>query len=177
MAVMGSGIQARQQLWGLSSVRNIESLSLWSRSRQNALRIAQEARERWLPDCEIRVLDEPDEAIRNATLIATTTASCHPIARFDSLRKGVHINCMGAHTQEQREIPRHILEGSTLIVENRETACAEAGEWHRNAFEIPSLLNADSLLENTTIFSSTGHAFYDLVTTSYLLRKLQSTTA
>lgn len=177
LAVLGSGVQARQQLWGLSSVRSIEKLSIWSRSRSNALRLGQEARELWLPDCEIRVVDDAEEAIQQASLIATTTASCQPIATFKSLKHGVHINCMGAHTPDSREIPREVLERSVLIVENRATACDEAGEWHRQATEVSSLVNGPSRVEDTTIFSSTGYAYYDLITTSYLLRKLRNITA
>ncbi|MEA3234656.1 ornithine cyclodeaminase family protein [Pseudomonas mosselii] len=173
LALLGSGVQARQQLWALSSIRTIEKLSIWSRSRNNALQLAREAAEIWLPNCKIEVLDDPEDALCQASLIATTTASCRPIAQFESLVPGVHINCMGAHTPESREIPRDVLQRSVLIVENQATACAEAGEWHRQAIEIGPLVNGPSRSDDTTIFSSTGYAFYDLVTACYLLNKLK----
>lgn len=174
LAILGSGVQAQQQLKGLSSVRNITKLKLWSRTQSNATQLAAMAKQNWLPNCDISVVDHPEQALHDATIIATTTSSHVPIADFSSLRPDVHINCMGAHTPESREIPHQVLKHSTLIVEDIDTACAEAGEYHNNAIEIPSLARLPSVQEDMTIFSSTGHALYDLLTTSYLLQKLHN---
>lgn len=172
LAVLGSGTQARQQLWGMSTVRNIQRLTLWSRSHNNAHALAEEARIKWLPNCDIRVVCEPEEALREATLISTTTSSCQPIATFRKLLPGVHINCMGAHTPQSRELPRSVLEQATLIVENRCTACAEAGDLHQSALEVSELVNGPTHFHDSTVFSSTGYAVFDLITTAYLLSKL-----
>jgi ornithine cyclodeaminase len=97
------------------------------------------------------------------------------LARFSDLLPGVHINCMGGHTVESREVPLELLRASTLIVEDLPTAIAEAGEVHANAITLGQLVQGDSgpLRAVRTIFSSTGHAFLDVITTAHLLRELE----
>src|SRR5262249_50693579 len=84
----------------------------------------------------------------------------------------VHINCVGAHTEGSREVPRELLQKSVLIVEDRPTAISEAGEIHRGAIEIKELpaLDPSELRKRPSIFSSTGHAFLDLLATAHVLR-------
>jgi ornithine cyclodeaminase len=127
---------------------------------------------------EVRIApcESLDEAARDADVIGTATASTTPLASFSALSPGVHINCMGGHTTASRELPLELLRSSTLIVEHVPTAVAEAGPVHAHAISLGELVNQDpaALRTRRTVFSSTGHAVLDLITTAHLLRELDA---
>jgi ornithine cyclodeaminase/alanine dehydrogenase-like protein (mu-crystallin family) len=175
LAIVGAGVQARQQFLGVCSVRDIREIRLYARNRDKVRVFGEEIRA--ASGGEIRVVEASslEEAIDSADVVGTATASSLPLGEFSSLTPSVHINCMGGHTEQSRELPRSILESSLLIVENVPTAIAEAGELHRTALELDSLARTAPpvLRQRRTVFSSTGHASLDLITTAHVLGRLQ----
>jgi ornithine cyclodeaminase/alanine dehydrogenase-like protein (mu-crystallin family) len=175
LAIVGAGVQARQQFLGVCSVRNISEIRLYARNRDKVRLFAEEIRA--ASGGEIHVLEacSLEDAIDSADVVGTATAAAVPLGEFANLTPAVHINCMGGHTEQSRELPRSILESSLLIVEHLPTAIAEAGELHRAALELDSLARTTPaiLRQRRTVFSSTGHASLDLMTTAHVLRRLQ----
>lgn len=104
-------------------------------------------------------------------VIATATTSVLPLPIATDLPEHVHINCMGAHTTRSRELPHSLLAAATLVVEDIETAVAEAGEIHRTAIDLAALESGGhtGLDGRPTVFSSTGHASLDLITCAHLV--------
>lgn len=170
-AVIGAGVQARAQIRALRAVRSIAELRLYSRSPQRAAALLAELG-RELPGVRLVAARSADEAVQGAGLISTATTSVTPVFSTGDIAADAHINCMGAHTQHTREVPGAVLEAAELIVEDRPTAVAEAGAFHQRAIEIDDLLAEppSAWRQARTVFSSTGHAFLDLVTTACVLR-------
>ena len=81
---------------------------------------------------------------------------------------------MGAHNPNSREVPKHVLNASLLIVEDIITAIEEAGELHRNAITVSQLhtIQQSNLQKEQTVFSSTGFALLDLITVDYIINNL-----
>ncbi|GKQ30539.1 ornithine cyclodeaminase family protein [Pseudomonas syringae] len=171
MALLGSGVQAIQQILGVTAVRKIKRLAIWSRQEKNAQALIEKCCGLIDPSIEIELANSVEDAITDAQVILTATSSLVPLGLFEHLEPGVDINCMGAHTPYSRELPLTLLEKSTLIVEDRKTAIDEAGEVHMHALQPEELLNEDDLFNKRTIFSSTGYAFYDLLTAAYIIRQ------
>lgn len=175
LAIVGAGVQARQQFRGVCSVRDIGEIRLYARNPDKVRAFGEEIRA--TSGEKIRVVETSslEEAIDSADIVGTATASSSPLGEFANLTPAVHINCMGGHTEQSRELPRSILESSLLIVENVPTAIAEAGELHRKALELESLakMAPPVLRQRRTVFSSTGHASLDLITTAHVLRRLR----
>ena len=171
VAVIGAGVQARAQIRALRAVRSIAELRLYSRSPQRARAFLAEL-ERELPGIRLVAARSADEAVQGAGIISTATTSATPVFSTGDIADNVHINCMGAHTPDTREVPRAVLDAAELIVEDRPTAVAEAGALHQRAVEIDDLLAEppSAWRRARTVFSSTGHAFLDLVTTACVLR-------
>lgn len=178
LVIAGAGVQARQQAVAVCAVRRIEEIRVWARSFARAASFAAElrgsvgrgaGRELLITPCE-----SLDEAVRDADVIGTATASNTPLASFAVLSPDVHINCMGGHTTASRELPVELLRSSTLIVEHVPTAVAEAGAVHAGAVSLGALVTQypAALRTRRTVFSSTGHAFLDAITTAHLLREL-----
>nr|MCU0681135.1 hypothetical protein [Polyangiaceae bacterium] len=174
LVVAGAGVQARQQVVSVCAVRPIEEVRVWARRTERAAAFVEEVRGALGRHVRIAAYASLDEAARGADVIGTATAAKAPIARFGDLADHVHINCMGGHTTESRELPPELLRHCTLIVEDVPTAVAEAGPLHAGALSLADLVKRDmtELRDRRTVFGSTGHAFLDLVTTAHLLRAL-----
>lgn len=77
---------------------------------------------------------------------------------------------MGAHAERSRELPLSLLQNSTFVVEDRNTAVRESGEVHANALELGELeAHAATLRGRRTIFNFTGHISIDAYVTAALL--------
>jgi len=175
LAIAGTGVQARQQVVGVCSVRPIREVRLWARNALRCTAFASELRASLGEGVRVIPCEFIEDAIRTADVIGTATSAKVPLARFSGLRPDVHINCMGGHAVESREVPVELLRTSTLIVEDVVTAVAEAGAVHAGALSLGQLVERERgpLQACRTIFSSTGHAFLDVITTAHLLRRLQ----
>lgn len=171
VAIIGAGVQAFQQFLAISSVRKIESLAIFSRGSERLVNFMHSITARGFPASAIRIAACVDDACRGASIIATTTTANTPIGIFSGLQEGIHINCMGGHTTNSREIPHEVLEHSLLIVEDRQTAFKEAGKIHEGALDIEQALIEDDLAKRKTIFSSVGHAFHDYLVVHHILKK------
>lgn len=173
LAIIGSGVQAREQLRGVGAVRNLGEVRVYSRNPNNVREFirrneALAGGARWV------ACNSADEAVAPADIVSTTTTSTAPVVSSAALRRErLHINCMGAHTPRSRELPVDVLETSRLIVEDVEMAVAEAGEVHRHATPLARLvhLDASELREVRTAFCSTGHAFLDLLASMHVLER------
>jgi ornithine cyclodeaminase/alanine dehydrogenase-like protein (mu-crystallin family) len=79
-------------------------------------------------NCVIEVADNAESAVRDADLLATVTTSKEPILQLDWLKPGVHINAVGSHRPDLREIDGVTLAGATIVVDSREAIMAECGD-------------------------------------------------
>ncbi len=172
LAIIGAGTQALAQFAGVSAVREPAEIRVYSRTRRSAERFAADLRSRSAalgrsPD--VRVCDSVEQACAGADLVSTATTSTLPLP-LGPLAEHVHVNCMGAHTTDSREVSRELLASSVVFVEDRPTAIAEAGALHAEAHELDELDRADlgDLSRRRTVFSSIGCAWLDLLTCAHL---------
>lgn len=170
VGIIGSGVQARQQYRGIAAVRQLDEVRIYSRSAKNVQAFARYLEQAGPDRLRVTVCDSIEEVSRGVDILATTTTSVEPLPISSELPAHVHINCMGAHTTESRELDQALLRSSVLIVEDLPTAIAEAGELHRDAKDLAALVATpvEQLRGRRTIFSSTGCASLDLVTCAHL---------
>ncbi|MDH6120145.1 ornithine cyclodeaminase family protein [Kitasatospora sp. GAS204B] len=169
LGIVGSGVQAWQQYLGVSAVREITRVRVHSRTAGHAEALCE--RIRAAGRARAVVCASAAEATSGVDVIATATTSVLPLPIATDLPEHVHINCMGAHTTRSRELPHSLLAAATLVVEDIETAVAEAGEIHRTAIDLAALESGGhtGLDGRPTVFSSTGHASLDLITCAHLV--------
>ncbi|MFL6137086.1 MAG: ornithine cyclodeaminase family protein [Frankiaceae bacterium] len=170
LGIIGAGVQALQQWHGVSAVRDIEEVRIHSRTAERARSFGRHIAEIAPAGVRVVVCESAEAASRGVDVLATATTSADPLPISTELPDHVHINCMGAHTVESRELTRDLMRTSILIVEDLGTAIEEAGEIHRGAIELDALESPDAagLGERRTVLSSTGCASLDLVTCSVL---------
>lgn len=174
LGIIGSGVQARQQFLGVSAVRDLAEVRVFSRDARRATAFARDIATMASAagsGVEVVVCDSAEEASRGVDILSTATTSAAPLPISADLPAHVHINCMGAHTTESRELPAELLRTSVVIVEDLATAVAEAGESHAAAAELDVLTGPASagFAQRRTVFASTGCAYLDLITCAHLI--------
>jgi len=79
-------------------------------------------------DTEIKLVSSPMEAVRDSDLLVTVTTAKSPILKAEWLKPGVHINAIGSHRPDLREIDGATLAQSKIVVDSRDAIMAECGD-------------------------------------------------
>jgi ornithine cyclodeaminase/alanine dehydrogenase-like protein (mu-crystallin family) len=124
LALIGAGRQARAALAGAVEVRSFDDVRVWSRRRSTAEDLAHEFAH--VPG--IRVVDHAQDAVSGADVVVTTTTSARPVVEGVWLAADSHVNSIGAHQPDRRELDADAVAGATVVVDTLVQARAEKGE-------------------------------------------------
>jgi ornithine cyclodeaminase/alanine dehydrogenase-like protein (mu-crystallin family) len=160
LALLGSGVQAKAHLEALSHVRRFEEIRVWSPTPEHAKRFAAEHGARATVDAE--------SAVRGADVVVTATAAQQPVLKGAWLKRGAHVNAVGAPRPNWRELDDDAMHAGTLIVDSREAVLLESGDVihskasiYAEAGEIFSGAKPRPA-EGITVFKSVGLAVEDI---------------
>ena len=160
LAMLGSGAMAFDQVEAVRAVRPIERVLVWSRSADNARRLAARVAG--------EVVEDPDEAVAQADIVSCATPATTPLFAPGSVRAGAHINAIGAFKPNMVEIPADVLDRAYVVVDGYEAAAAEAGDLIQ-ADRQPNATLSEMLAgthpqvgEDVTVFKSVGVAAQDV---------------
>jgi ornithine cyclodeaminase/alanine dehydrogenase-like protein (mu-crystallin family) len=118
LAVLGCGAQGRNQAHALAgSFPSLSEVHLWDRDPARAEAVAGALRA--THNVQVSTAADPAAAIRNADVIATTTASTSALFDLDDVRAGAHVNAMGSDTAGKRELAPRLVESCLLVVDDR----------------------------------------------------------
>ncbi len=172
VSIVGSGALARAQLRGILSVRSVNEVVVASRTARGLEELA-DICVRADPCIELTHVASVDARVMQSDIICTATNSDKPLLPAEGMLPHVHINCMGSHSKESREVSCATVQRSLVIVEDRRTALVEIGESHQNAVDIEQIVKVPipELQNRPTLFSSTGHALLDLWTAACVMRQ------
>ena len=126
LAIIGTGVQARSHLESINAVRQLEQVSVWSRSVANRTAFAQEMRAR--TTATITLASSAREAVHGADVIVLATASREPVVHSDWISNGAHVCAVGACRPDQREMDSALVARVRVFVDSRTGALAEAGD-------------------------------------------------
>jgi len=119
-----------------------------------------------------------EDAIRDADVIVTVTSSKTPVLKGTWLKRGCHVNAIGACRPDWRELDDDAMQNSVVFVDSREAAMKESGDVILSGAKIyaelgeafagkidppsPRLRRAGNLADETTVFKSLGMAVEDI---------------
>jgi alanine dehydrogenase len=126
LAILGTGEQAATHLEAISKVRALRSVSVWGRSVDKAERFAEVEGPKL--SLRVEVSKTAEDAVKGADIVCTVTASHEPVLNGAWLRRGAHVNLVGASRLHAREADDDLVTGSRFFVDSRTSARAEAGE-------------------------------------------------
>lgn len=126
LGILGAGVQARAHIEALCHIRRITRIKIHSPSGTSAVNIKKDLEtEVAVP---IEVAASAETAVRDADIVVTVTTSKEPVLQLDWLKRGAHINAVGSHRPDMREIDGATLQRAKVVVDSREAIMAECGD-------------------------------------------------
>ena len=123
--IFGTGVQARMQLLAVCEVRDITKALVYDISDEAAENFTKEMSEEL--GIEVVKVNNPDDVLE-ADIICAATSSPTPIFDGKKVKEGTHINGIGSHTPNARELDADIIIRSKLIGDSKEACFNEAGD-------------------------------------------------
>jgi alanine dehydrogenase len=127
LAVIGAGAQAASHLAAMLAVRPVKQVRVAALTMDEADAFAARARGAH-PGITVEPVADAREALAGADLVCTVTYSSQPVVDADWLEPGCHINAVGSHTPDAREIDGESMRRARVVVDSRDANLAECGD-------------------------------------------------
>lgn len=115
LGIIGSGTQARGQLFATSTVRDLERVEVFSRTPENRESFAAEMDERL--DADVTAVDTSEAAVSGSDIVTTATNATEPVFDGAHLDPGTHVTAMGQYHHSNHELDAMTVERSTYVVD------------------------------------------------------------
>lgn len=125
VGVIGSGVQAREQIRCLAVVRSFGRVMAWSPTREHLERYVRTMQGAGF---DVGAAEGPQAVCEAADVLITATPSRAPIVRADWLRPGVHVTALGSDSPGKQELEPACLDRADLVVVDRFAQCSAFGE-------------------------------------------------
>jgi ornithine cyclodeaminase/alanine dehydrogenase-like protein (mu-crystallin family) len=125
VGIIGSGVQARQQVRCLATVRSFSRIVAWSPNPANLDRYC---REMVAEGFDASAASSAEQVCRAADLLITATPSRKPLVQAEWLKDGVHITALGSDSPGKQELDPACLDRADLVVVDRFAQCSAFGE-------------------------------------------------
>jgi len=186
VALVGSGAQAHTQLTALLELFNIDEVKVWGPRPKEITRFISFAKK--LPKAKKVKIEKAKtikDCVKEADIIITTTPSRKPLICLQWVKKGAHINAIGADACGKQELDHRILKRAKVVVDDLRQAShsgeinvpLKKEEFHRKEIyadigEIVALKKkARVKRDEITVFDSTGLAIQDVAIANIVYRK------
>lgn len=175
--ILGAGAQAIYQAEAINCVRPIEKLLVYDLHKEAAQAFADRAAARF--GVAVQVAESAEEVAGQSDILTTVTTSSTPVVQVGDLKKGCHVNAVGAFKPNMREIGADLLRQAMVVVDTYEGCLKEAGDLlipietgsyarqsiHAELGEVVlGRKGGRDSADRLTLFKSVGIAFEDLVT-------------
>lgn len=184
LGILGAGVQARAHMRALCRVRKITRIKLYSPSGKSGAAVKKDLESE--VGASVEIARSAEEAVRDSDLIVTATTSNTPVLSREWLKRGAHINAVGSHRPDQREIDGPTMALAKVTVDSRDAIMAECGdillaiqeksitESHIHG-EIGDVLAgakpARTSRDEITLYKSVGIAIQDVATANLVYHK------
>ena len=189
VGIIGSSKLAHSLLEAVCTVRRIEQVRVFSPNPEHAQKCAEEMSGKGPVPDNVRAVPSSKKAINNADIVCTATTSSKPVIAFENLKKGVHINAVGAHQSDTRELETELIQKAKVYIDHLDPSKNEAGDilipisegaykWEDIQGELGLLIEGKikGRVDDTdiTVFNSIGNAVQDLAIASLVIEKKEN---
>jgi ornithine cyclodeaminase len=126
LAILGAGVQGRAHLEALATVRDFAEVRIYAPTQAHARALAEQP---GLPGAQVSAVATAEDAVRGADVVVAATNSREPVLAHAWLKRGAHLNAVGASTPNAWEIDVATVAASALFCDSRESLRNEAGEF------------------------------------------------
>jgi ornithine cyclodeaminase/alanine dehydrogenase-like protein (mu-crystallin family) len=188
LTIIGTGFQAQWHVRAIALVRGLSQVRLTGRDASRGRAVATALTEE--TGLRIDFVSSTAAALDGADIVVTATTSAAPVLERGWLAPGTHVNAVGACVPSARELDTATVAGSRFVVDRRESALAESGDYLFAATEVgfgPEHVAAElgEILAGTaaarisddelTVFESLGLAVEDLAAARYVCTVAEDT--
>ncbi|MGX7024217.1 ornithine cyclodeaminase family protein [Vagococcus hydrophili] len=127
-ALIGTGGQAECQLWAMLTARKLEEVRIFDIDFTRASEFAKSMEEKY----KVKMIpcETAEKCVTGADIITSVTTSKQATFSNDWVKKGAHINGVGAYTPEMCEIPKETIKAADKIIfDTMDGVLAEAGDF------------------------------------------------
>lgn len=182
IGMVGCGAQAETQLTALKELFDIDKVRIWGHKEKNAKEFIKKTATLRL---NMRIVKNIRSCVNGCDIIVTTTPSRKPLIRLEWLKRGVHINAIGADARGKEELEPRILKNAKVIVDSWEQA-SHSGEINvplKKGFisnkdiyaDIGQIVTGEKPARSNdreiTVFDSTGLAIQDVAIANLIYKK------
>ena len=187
LALLGCGSLAPLHVQAMLLVRPIKDIYVWSRTEDKAQAFAKQCAKQ--VSANVRWVTCAREAVEQADIICTISASATPILQGSWLKAGQHLNLVGASTRASREVDDEAVVRGYYVADCRPHALEQAGELRHAvesshvgtghiAAEIGEILTGTKpgrvSPSTITMYKSLGHIAQDIRVASAVFARLGS---
>ncbi|WP_262695753.1 ornithine cyclodeaminase family protein [Kordiimonas aquimaris] len=124
--IFGAGVQASTHAAAVLAARpNVKETIIWARNEMKAEELANKLSDEF--NTYVRATNDKKEAAR-CDVVTTVSGASSPLVFGKWLTAGAHLNIVGAHTADAREVDTQTILNSAVYVETVDTAFKEAGD-------------------------------------------------
>ena len=127
LAIIGTGEQAWRHVEAIMKVRPIADVMIWGRSPDKSEAIAIRSRE------ELKLaassVGSVEQAVADADIVCTVTASPDPVLLGRWIRPGTHVNAVGSSRAGPVEIDADLVACSRFLADHRESVLRQGAEF------------------------------------------------
>jgi ornithine cyclodeaminase/alanine dehydrogenase-like protein (mu-crystallin family) len=183
LLVVGTGHLAPHLVAAHRAIRPIEEVLVWGRNPQRAQAMADTLVRQGVHAVPVAELAE---ALPQADIVSCATTSTEPLVKGEFLRRGTHLDLVGAFTPQMRESDDAAISRSRVFVDTYGGALAEAGDllqpiaagrWSTDRIcgDLHELTNGTKPgrldRDDITLFKSVGTAIEDLAAANLLVNE------
>lgn len=177
-SIIGSGIQAKTQVWATLVATKFDKYYVYSIDPPEKIdAFCKEMEEKH--SIPFVPAQSAEEACSVADVLTLATSAKYPIIDADWLKQGCHINAIGAHSPNMRELDEKTVLKARIIADNTDACLAEAGDfiipmnegkWDKSKIVgdlgavIVGAVQGRTSDEQITLFKSVGLAIQDMST-------------
>jgi alanine dehydrogenase len=125
LVMVGAGALSPHLIHAHCAVRPIKRVTLWNRTRSRAVSTSFALHAAGI---EPLIADDLEAAVRTADIVSCATLSAQPLIRGQWLKKGVHLDLVGAFTPKMREADDDAVRRSRVYVDTRASAPKGSGD-------------------------------------------------
>jgi len=123
--MIGAGALSSHLIRAHAAVRPIRRVTLWNRTRGHAVKLAFGLA---VGGITAEIADDLEAAVREADIVSCATLSAEPLVRGKWLKKGAHLDLVGAYTPKMRESDDDAVRRARIYVDTRAGAPKEGGD-------------------------------------------------
>ncbi len=126
LGLFGAGKQARAHLPAILKVRDLETVLVYSKTRDETRSFVREMSGKL--EVDVQVGESPEEVVESSDILVLATSSPRPLFDGNLVYPGTHVNAIGAALPTMREVDTELVRRSFLVVDSREQAFSSYGD-------------------------------------------------